>query len=452
MVTSTKSVAAFALFNMCISAMEKRLLQAEDGFTEVPSISPSLAPTSPPTYGHGRESGDSCGLALGLRREVPRCQHLHGDGNGCVESYVQHALTDIHGEDFAWAEPCFYWPDHGQECLPFPPCFVEGMVESELSESPSLSPTFSPTLPHGRESGESCGLELPKRKKAPHCQIMHGDEASCEGSYVQFSITDIHGEFHTWAEPCFYWPDHEECLPFPPCMMEGTVTPDESNLPAEVCECMNVMNVTDNGFEGTYALQSDQRNERHWWKETGKSGFEISYVDLFDGVFGDMWTIRSPLVDRFAAIRLGPWDSQPLLDEDVMWTMGNIGDFVTATRVLKAISIVCVSPEQCQTPEPTAAPSSLNTMTPTYSPTNAPTRKSSVLTRVPTMAPTMTQDVCSGKKKGKCKNTEGCRFVNNRKGCQIRIRPCSYMNKKNQCKNSQGCIWAKKGRACVSVE
>merc|ERR1711879_210356 len=200
-------------------------------------------------------------------------------------------------------------------------------------------------------------------------------------------------------------------------------------------ECMNVMNVTGNGFEGIYALQPDQRNDRSWWKETGSSGFEISYVDWLDGgVLGDMWTIRSPLVDRFAAIRLGPWDAQPPLDGDVMWTMGNIGEFDIATKVLKKISIVCVSSEQCQKPELTAAPSSADTMTPTYSPTNAPTRKPTsapirALTVAPTLAPTSTRAVCSGMKKGKCRNTEGCRFVNNRKGCQIRIKPCSFFKR-----------------------
>merc|ERR1719433_1508492 len=117
-------------------------------------------------------------------------------------------------------------------------------------------------------------------------------------------------------------------------------------------------------------------------------------------------------------------------------------------RVRKAINIVCVSPEQCEKPDSTAAPSDVGTMTATYSPTNAPTRKpTSAPTRVPTMAPTSTQDVCSGKKKFKCKNTEGCRFVNTRKGCQIRIRPCSFF-RKNQCKNSQGCVWAKKRALC----
>merc|ERR1711879_762911 len=233
---------------------EKRLLQAEDA-----SLSPSLVPTSTPTYAHGRESGESCGLELRLRKKVPRCQHLHGDGDGCVKSYVQFSITDKHGVDFSWAEPCFYWPDHDEACLPFPPCFIEGVVENELSESPSLAPTWLPALADRGESEESCGLELPKRKEAPHCQIMHGDKESCENSYTHFSLTDIHGETRTWAEPCFYWADHDEdCLPFPPCMMEGVVTPHESNIPTEVCECLNVMNVTGNGFEGIYALQPDQ--------------------------------------------------------------------------------------------------------------------------------------------------------------------------------------------------
>merc|ERR1719510_2005963 len=127
--------------------------------------------------------------------------------------------------------------------------------------------------------------------------------------------------------------------------------------------------------------------------------------------------------------------------------MSNIGDFDIPQKVFKAISIVCVNSEQCHTPEPTAAPSDVDTMTSTNSPTRKPTLAP---TRILTTVTTSTRDVCPGKNRGKCKKTDGCRFVNYRKGCQVRIRPCSFF-RKNQCKNSHGCVWAKKGKACVSV-
>merc|ERR1719220_2121913 len=82
---------------------------------------------------------------------------------------------------------------------------------------------------------------------------------------------------------------------------------------------------------------------------------------------------------------------------------------------------------------------------PSLSPTFSPTSKT---TTVPTRVPTLAQVDCASQKKAKCKNTEGCRFVNNRKGCQMRIRPCSFLGKKNQCKNSHGCKWGKKSRVC----
>merc|ERR1711879_1048493 len=105
------------------------------------------------------------------------------------------------------------------------------------------------------------------------------------------------------------------------------------------------------------------------------------------------------------------------------------------------------------TPTPTLAPSTIPTLSPTTIPTMSPT---TIPTGAPSMsptsmAPTWTQGVCDGKKKGRCRNTEGCRYVNKHKGCQIRIRPCSLMNKKNRCKNSYGCTWARASHACEEV-
>merc|ERR1711879_300186 len=111
------------------------------------------------------------------------------------------------------------------------------------------------------------------------------------------------------------------------------------------------------------------------------------------------------------------------------------------------------SPSLSPSTTPTCAPTTIPTLSPTTIPTMSPT---TIPTGAPSMsptsmAPTWTQGVCDGKKKGRCRNTEGCRYVNKHKGCQIRIRPCSLMNKKNRCKNSYGCTWKKASHACEEV-
>lgn len=131
----------------------------------------------------------------------------------------------------------------------------------------------------------------------------------------------------------------------------------------------------------------------------------------------------------------------------------------TPAPILTPSTISTVSPSRSPSLAPSSTPTYAPTSTPTFSPTSSPSMKPSTApTRAPTMAPTSptevptsTLSVCDGKKKGRCRNTEGCRYVNNKKGCQIRIRPCSLMYKKNQCKNSYDCIWKKESQVCEEV-
>jgi len=138
MVTSTVSIVAFAIFNVCTSAVEKRLLQAEDGVSG--SGTPSLSPTEPPTY--------DCGLELPYRRMMPMCQLMHGDKRSCEGAYVQYAIRG-ETESRKWAEPCIYF-NEGEACLPFPPCMKEETwIPIELksnSTSPSNSSTPAPSI------------------------------------------------------------------------------------------------------------------------------------------------------------------------------------------------------------------------------------------------------------------------------------------------------------------
>lgn len=114
-----------------------------------------------------------------------------------------------------------------------------------------------------------------------------------------------------------------------------------------------------------------------------------------------------------------------------------------------------LAPSHMPTSSPTYAPTILPTQSPTAKPTLTPT---GVPTLAPTFAPSFTPTpavVCAGKKKGKCRNTKFCRYVNRNKGCQVRIRPCSFFVKKSQCKNSHGCAWMKESffhdESCVGV-
>jgi len=404
MVTSTLSLVAFAAFNMCTSAVEKRLLQAED----------SLAPTSSPST--------ECGIELSHRKLMPECQLMNGDRDSCERAYVQY--TDIFTDDSrSWAEPCAFYDQEGGVCLPFPPCMTEGIwgtVDGNATDvttvAPSVAPTVSPTT--------ECGLEMQSRTKMPACQDMHGDKKSCEGAYVRFTVGS-----YTWAEPCFFWEQEGGvCLPFPPCYTEDTwdlVEEEATDSTVVPTVAPSVSPTTECGLELSLRKEMPACQDMHGDKES----CEGAYVRFTMGR-----VINGPSTYRAWSEPCFYWNQEggvclpfPPCYGDDTW------DLLTS------------APSALETVSPTRTP----TAKPTFLPTMKPSMKPSVAqTGVPTLSPTWKKMVCAGKKKGKCRNTRHCRYVSKKKGCQVRITPCSFMKKKNQCVNSFGCDWMKKRKVC----
>jgi len=411
------------------------------------TAAPSHPPTQPPTT--------ECGLELPLRTRMPSCQLMHGDKESCERAYVLFSLSEIMGtnQQHEWAEPCMYWENEDEACLPFPPCFSEDV--DMLSGTPSLAPSVAPTQSPTTE----CGLELESRKKMPSCQLMHGQgKQICESAYVLFTVGLVtKSEPYSWVEPCAYY-DQEGgvCLPFPPCMKEvndsgdfvplttrtrnptqkptsdPTPTPSEEDHP---CETMFVGDY-DGMFNGTFVLQQEEPHKGQWWRgrpegvwwKDATTGYEIYYN--YEGIYEGRWSMAHPRADSYAVS-----EEIPPFDGRTQW---QVRSYQLHFVVDKFIDLWW----ECATSSPTIE----HTYSPTFKPTMAPTI---VPTLAPTLVPTLAaQTDCASQSKAKCKNTEGCRFVNNRKGCQIRIRPCSFLSKKNQCKNSHGCKWGKKSRVC----
>jgi len=372
---------------------------------------------------------------------MPSCQLMHGNKKSCEESYVLFSFFDgrfgTNGDlgpnkSHAWAEPCMFWENDGEEaCLPFPPCHTENL--NWLSWSPTVAPTQPPTT--------ECGLELPKRKEMPSCQVMHGQgKEICESSYVQFTIGRVKGESKpmTWLEPCAYYDvEGGVCLPFPPCLavvhVPTTPAPTFPHSEEDPCDTMYVSD-NDGMFNGTFGLQEydAEPHKGMWWKDS-TTGYEIYYS--YEGVLEGKWTVQHPTADYYAVLEEGA----PLYG-NFEWQVFSRDEFHMGSDKFVKLSWECVF-------ETSGSPS----LSPTFSPTTKTTSYSPTFkpTTVPTRIPTQSAQIdCASQNKAKCKNTEGCRFVNNRKGCQTRIRPCSFLGKKNQCKNSHGCKWGKKSRVC----
>merc|ERR1719510_2074429 len=252
----------------------------------------------------------------------------------------------------------------------------------------------------------------------PMCQLMHRDQNRCERSYVQYTIRGV-TESRKWAQPCKYFADDEACIPFVPCLKEETWRPIKYKGNSTVARNSTVTSPAPSLAPSTIATISPSRCP------SMRPTFSPTIIPTF-----------APTISPTFAPTIKPTSAPTIIP-----TFAPTNSPTTTAPTSMPTSAPTIIPTFAHTNSPTTtAPTSMPTEVPTtIMPTIKPT------TEVPTHAPS---SVCDGLRKGRCRRTEGCRYVSNKMGCRIRTGSCSVMDKKYSCKNSQGCVWSKESHVC----